>query len=212
MGRTVDLFPRGVALGYPDRHTKGTNVTEPAPTEGNNTTYAIIGILLLLLAGGGAYFMFGGKEPPPPPPPPAPAKRPTALAEPEMEIPEEIPDAGTPEPTKKKVIIKWVSGSWDCAGEVNPAQASAIVRENNKQVRNCYEHKLKANHNLQGRAMLTLKVDKNGAVAATKAMGNLGDNEVFACMQRVASTWRFPAPTGGSCAVVQAPFNFTPQK
>ncbi|TPW00887.1 MAG: hypothetical protein FD124_3870, partial [Alphaproteobacteria bacterium] len=48
-------------------------------------------------------------------------------------------------------------------------------------------------------------------VAQTSVGGSLNDKEVFACVRRLAETWRFPPPSGGACAVVAAPFQFSPK-
>ena len=48
-------------------------------------------------------------------------------------------------------------------------------------------------------------------VIKTATSGTLKSKEVLSCIRRLASEWKFPAPTEGSCAVVQVPFQFSPK-
>lgn len=180
---------------------------------GGNLKYAIVGLLLL---GGGAAAYFMTQKPPPPPPPPAaePPKRPTALVEEEIALAEPEPDAsldaGKPTP---RIVYKYVGGDWSCdGGEIDAAKARAVIAENNRQVRACYERALKNNNQLQGKATLQIKVDRHGNVAGARTGGSLGDEKVFACMRQVAESWKFPAPTKGGCVVLSSKFDFSPQQ
>ncbi|MCA9601511.1 MAG: AgmX/PglI C-terminal domain-containing protein [Polyangiales bacterium] len=188
-------------------------MTEPEtqPSSGGNAKYAIIGLLLF---GGalGAYFLMDNEAPPAEAPPPEAPKRSTALAEPEIEIPDPVPDAGpdTGAP-KPKIVYKYVNSEWACAGQLEPAAAKSVIQANSRQIRSCYERALKNNNQLQGKAVLQVRVDKGGNVAGVRVGGTLKDEQVFACMRQLANTWKFGTPTGGGCAVVQAPFDFKPQ-
>ena len=102
-----------------------------------------------------------------------------------------------------------VAWQWDCTGDL--PGASQVVNENRPQIRSCYERRLKVNNVLQGNMTLKLKVGGAGKVAAAQVTGSLRDPEVFACVRKLAQTWTFPVPTGGSCAVVEAPFQFSPK-
>ncbi len=100
---------------------------------------------------------------------------------------------------------------WDCSGEIDVAKVRSIVDQNRAQVRACYERRLKLNNVLQGSLKLQVKVNATGAVVQTSVAGSLGDREVYACVRSVAEKWHFPPPTGGKCAVVAAPFQFSPK-
>jgi hypothetical protein len=178
---------------------------------GGNLKYAIIG--LLLLGGGAAAYFLTQPEPPPPAPAAQPPKRETALAPQEIELAEPEPDAavdsGKPMP---RIVYKYVGGDWSCdGGEIDSAKARAVIAENNRQVRACYERALKNNNKLQGKAALQIKVDRFGNVAGTRTAGSLQDEKVFACIRQVAGSWKFPAPTKGSCVVLSSKFDFSPQ-
>jgi hypothetical protein len=206
----------------------------PQQSGGGNAKYAVIG-LLLIAAAVGVWFAMKNVETPPPPPPPDAGLRPsTALVENDLVIPDPEPDAGpivdagapgTCTTTADcnpgarcvqghctRFTTRYVAGDWECGGNLSPAQAQGVIAENRRQVRNCYERRLKVNHTLQGNLSLRLKINAAGAVEATSVGGSLGDPEVFACVRNLASTWRFPTPQGGSCAVVSVPFNFSPQE
>lgn len=188
----------------------------PPAQGGGNTKYIIIALLLLLGAAAGVYFMT--KQPPPPPPAP-PVVPQDAGAPPPREqvyIPPVEPDAGQQvdagRHVKRIVVTRYVdNGDWECSGDVPASSIQSIIAENRRQVRNCYERALKRNNQLQGSLVLSLKLGRTGHVEGTRVGGSIGDQEVFSCVRALAERWQFPAPSGGACAVVRAPFNFTPQ-
>lgn len=180
-----------------------------------NAKYIIAG--LLLLAGAAGLWMLVKPAPTPAPvaaPPVAKApERSTALSNNELVLDEPEPEPEpTPEPEPDKPRKRGPSrGEWDCSGELPMPAISKIMRENQSQIRNCYERRLKVNNVLQGDLNLKVKVGGNGAVVATGVSGTLRDNEVFSCVRAIADKWSFPVPEGGACAVVQVPFRFTPK-
>ena len=110
-------------------------------------------------------------------------------------------------------IIRYVTvgGNWDCSGDIPVAPIRSVVAENNSQVRNCYERRLKVKNTLQGSVTVSLRVGNTGNVTATQVGGSLNDNETFSCIRSLADHWHFPNPSGGACAVVRVPFNLTPR-
>lgn len=130
-----------------------------------------------------------------------------------LEMPEEEPDSGPPIDAGRRVriVYRYVGGNWDCSGEIPRERAQTVIAGYRRQIRNCYERVLKVHNTLQGNMTLHVKVGQGGRVVATQVGGSLGDNNVFTCVRTVASTMQFPAPTGGNCAVVSAPFSFTPR-
>jgi hypothetical protein len=157
-------------------------------------------------------------QPPPPPPAPPPVAvaaapaRSTALASDDLvlDAPEPEPEVAPVEPVKVRKRGTPV-GDWDCSGELPMPAITKIMRENQSQIRNCYERRLKANNVLQGDLSLKVKVGATGSVVASGVSGTLRDSEVFSCVRSIADKWQFPAPAGGSCAVVQVPFRFSPK-
>lgn len=195
-------------------------MADPAkPSTGGNLKYVIGGLLLL---GGalGLWLMLQSSPAPAPVPAPAPAPAPSPervnpMADQDL-ILDEPPDAGPAQPEtvaepdkpKKPRVAR---EEWDCAGDLQRAALQGVIDQNRSQIRNCYERRLKVNNVLQGDLKLKLKIGSNGHMAATSVTGTLKDNEVFACVRAIASKWTFPPPTGGDCAVVQVPFQFSPK-
>ncbi|MDH5674358.1 MAG: AgmX/PglI C-terminal domain-containing protein [Myxococcales bacterium] len=192
------------------------------PEKNGNLKYAAIG--LLFLAGAAGLWLFAAPEPTPEPvaaptPPPA-AERVNPMAEPELELePEpEVPDAGpepAPEPKRKvrkrKAGASPAPGGWDCEGDLDRGAAAKVIGSNRAQVRSCYERGLKLNNLLQGSIRLKLKVGAGGKVTNAKVSGSLRDNDVFACVRKLAEGWRFAEPSGGKCAVMEVPYSFSPK-
>lgn len=184
--------------------------------------FVIAGLLLLLGAGAVIFMLKPGastEEPKAAAPAPEPeqAERVNPLAqqdllleeEPEedaavaeVEEPEDKPAARKPRPSRDP---------WDCAGDLDRAGLQKVLASNRAQVRTCYERRLKVNNLLQGDLSLRIKIGANGSVASTSATGSLRDKEVFDCVRKLAKDWKFPAPSGGNCAVIQVPFQFSPK-
>jgi outer membrane biosynthesis protein TonB len=186
---------------------------------GGNLKWLVLGLLLI---GGavGVYFALnlGGKPAEQPAGPVAQAQPDLGTQQPsgpevDIEIPPEEPDLGPAEdmgPPRK--IIRYVytgGGGWDCSGDIPDARN--VMNEAGRQVRACYERRLKQVNTLQGTVTLSLKVGRAGNVEAVQVGGSLRDNDVFACVRSVAQTLRFTAPVGGACAVVQQPYNLSPR-
>ena len=197
-------------------------MAEPGKSQGGGNLKYILGGLLLLGGAGGVALMLRPPSAPPTPPPAAPtpeapanAERVNPMAQPDL-ILEEAKDAGAPaqvaETEKpKQHVAKEARDEWDCDGDLSRAALQSVIDSNRAQVRNCYERRLKVNNVLQGDLKLKIKVGSNGQIAAASVGGSLKDNEVFGCVRSLAQRWSFPPPSGGGCAVVQVPFQFSPK-
>lgn len=191
-----------------------TTSAPPPPPAGGNLKFVALGLVFLLCAAG-LWLVIGKEEPPPTPPMAKPAEpaRVNPMAEPELalEEPEPEPDpAVTETPTEpKKRPSGVVRGDWDCSGDLS--NAMKVINEQRSQVRACYERRLKVNNILQGELRVKLKVGSNGKVVLANVSGNMNDSEVNSCVRKLATSWAFEAPTGGTCAVVQVPFQFSPK-
>jgi hypothetical protein len=199
-------------MRYPTAQMASESLSPPPRSGGGYAKYLLI--LLLLLGGGlGVFFATrkGPETPKPTQPPPPKVERSTALSNDTLEIPEEPEDAGapTPEPMKKPRLG---TDPWECAGDLAPAEIRRVLGEEHGAIRSCYERELRNNNQLQGDVVLQVRIGNDGKVAATRVRGNLKDNNVKGCMQNVAKGWSFPAPSGGTCAVFEAPFHFTPKQ
>lgn len=196
------------------------SVPPPAVGGGGNLKYVIIGVVLLIAT---AAIWFGMQSCEGEPQAPVAevrvdagteVERGGALTDDELVIPEEEPDAGPPVDAGSRIryVTRYVGGSWDCSGSLPPAAAQSAIAERNLEFRNCYERRLKVNNQLEGRVSVRMRVGRTGEVSAVSVGGNLQDSQVLSCVRNIAQQIRFPAPTGGSCAVVAAPFNFTPRR
>lgn len=196
----------------------------PPAASGGNLKYGVIGVVLILAAIA-AWFGMQSCEGEPGPVATgrvdagvAPVDRGAGTVEDDLVIPELEPDAGPPAPdagSRVRYVTRYVGGgggNWNCSGEIPAAAASARFAQNQVQFRNCYERRLKVNHQLEGRVNVSMRVSRTGAVDAVSVGGTMRDSEVLSCVRRIANSITFPAPTGGSCAVVAAPLNFTPRE
>jgi outer membrane biosynthesis protein TonB len=186
------------------------------PLKKNDGKYGLIA-LLLLLAAGGLWFFLKTEDPQPQaevsePVPKAPAREQFAA---ELEIPEK--DAGPGDSQDDEAVAKPSRPSqtrpedWDCRGNLEAAQLSAVIKGHpSKQVQTCYERRLKDNNLLQGSMKVLLTIGSDGSVKAVSVDGTLADRHVYACVKRVAKTWKFPKPQGG-CVRTEAPFQMTPK-
>jgi hypothetical protein len=180
---------------------------------GGNAKYVVLGLLLLAGAYGFWLFLQPPEPAPAPPPPPKPEEpeRANPLATPEFEL-EPEPEPEPAKPATTKVRIRYIPGAWECSGDIDRKAAARLVATNKRQVTTCYERRLKMNNVLQGNLRLRIKVGSTGSVVATAVSGTLNDQEVYRCVRNLAKNWNFPPPEGGKCAIVEAPFNFTPRK
>lgn len=195
------------------------STTPPPPAEGGGARYAIVGVALAALAGlGWCLTRPPAEEPTTRATPDAgpPVERSTALVEDSLEIAEVepdagMPDAGPPEEVARPRTPRPTTGDWECSGELSRDAVASVVRGFDAQIRSCYERRLKANPLLQGNMSLSIKVGEDGGVEGVQVGGSLRDRDVFSCVRGVAMRMRFPAVTGGSCAVVNVPYAFTPE-
>lgn len=205
----------------------------PPPIPGSKSSNLVYGLVGVGLIGAAAALWFGMKGCGPESAPPtaqaaldagAPVQRGGALVDDALFIPDpepEVADAGAPAEEDAGQRVRYVTryvggggggGNWDCAGAVPEAAARAQLAERNREFRNCYERRLKVNHTIEGRVNVRMRVGRGGEVSAVSVSGTLSDNEVLSCVRGIAQRLRFPPPTGGTCAVVAAPFNFTPRQ
>ena len=96
------------------------------------------------------------------------------------------------------------------SGRLPPPVIQAIVRQNFDAIRTCYERGLAKVPTLQGRVAVRFAIQLDGSVAGAQSAGSdLPDAEVVACIVRIFSQLRFPAPEGGVVTVVY-PIMFSP--
>jgi outer membrane biosynthesis protein TonB len=188
------------------------------PLKKNDGKYGLVALLLLLSAGGLWLFLRpagGGSDPEAEVAAPAPEVAREQFA-PEIEIPEldaAIDGVEEEKPLKKEAPPSTENrpADWICDGTLSASQLSAVIRgQPSKQVQTCYEQRLKDNNLLQGSMTVLLTIGASGSVKAVSLSGSLDDPQVYACVKRVAKTWKFPQPEGG-CVRTAVPFQMTPK-
>ena len=191
------------------------SLTPPPASGGGYAKYLII--LLLLIGGGLGVYFATRREPQPPKPPPERPKnveRSTSLSNDTVEIPTDEPEAdagdAATEPAKKARLS--VGDPWECSGDLAATEIRRVLSQEQSAIRSCYERELRNNNQLQGDVVLQVRIGNDGRVAATRVRGNLKDNDVKNCIQGIAKGWSFPSPAGGTCAVFEAPYHFTPKQ
>lgn len=187
------------------------------PLKKNDGKYGLVALLLLLSAGGLWLFLKpagGDSEPQAEVAAPAPEVAREQFA-PEIEIPElDAAIDGVEEQEPSREAPPSPDGrpaDWICDGTLSASQLSEVIRgQPSKQVQTCYEQRLKENNLLQGSMTVLLTIGASGSVKAVSLSGSLRDPQVYACVKRVAKTWKFPQPEGG-CVRTAVPFQMTPK-
>jgi len=90
-----------------------------------------------------------------------------------------------------------------------------VVRSHLKDIRVCYESALHAQPELNGKVVLTWKVNDRGEVKSAtvnESQTTLHSTAVSACIIKQLKTWSFPAPQKGLSATINYPFLFSPIK
>lgn len=187
------------------------------PIKKNDGKYALVALLLLLAAGALWWFVKSeDSEPSAEVAEPAPEPPPREQFAQPIEIPEQPaaaqPTEAPPQPKKQPGEATWTPPSeWDCRGTLEASQIRDVINgPPRKQVQTCYERSLKDNNLLQGTMKVLLTIGGSGEVRAVSIRGSLNDPQVYACVKRVAKTWKFPKPQGG-CVRTEVPFQMTPK-
>ena len=179
------------------------------PLKTNKGKYGIVLLIFIGTCAGGWFYMQKETEPEPQaqvPEPPPPEREQFA---PEIEIPEQEPEAVVEEPavTQRPRPREPV----ECNGTLTASQIRDVINgQPRKQVQNCYEQRLKDNNLLQGQMKVLLMIAQTGAVRNVQISGSLRDAQVYSCVKRVARSWKFPRPEGG-CVRTAVPFTMTPK-
>lgn len=177
----------------------------------------IAGAALLLAAIGGVvvWQMRKGEEPKPPAPvvsAPAPEPVPTpTLVEsippppPVEEVEEEVEEAPKAPAIKAKDLC-----AGPCTGSASAGLSSALSARAASS-RACYERALRTNETIQGKLVVTVRVDPNGRVCSARVSEDgVGSQEVSSCVLGNFRGVKLPPPTGG-CLDVNVPMSFVPR-
>ncbi len=98
-------------------------------------------------------------------------------------------------------------------GDLNPKEASKVVRQGAQALQKCYERALKKNTALQMQSglgvMLEITVRPSGQVATMNLSPQI-DNEMTECIRSTVTHWKFP-PFAGESVVVAQKLTLTPK-
>jgi outer membrane biosynthesis protein TonB len=96
--------------------------------------------------------------------------------------------------------------SVDIAGSLSKEVIRRTIGRHVNEVRFCYEQRLNARPDLQGRVSVKFIIGPSGVVrAAVVAESDLADATTEQCIASAVQRWTFPAPNGG-LVVVNYPF------
>jgi len=165
----------------------------------------LVGLLVVKFKGSGEETRTTATvEPPKPTAAPKPVLTDSVPPPPEEEPAEEQPDAGAP---KKAVGRGGGPCSGPCAGSLASATSSDL-RGLSGVARGCYERALRNNQMLQGKMVVSVRVDPSGNVCSASISGDtLGAPDVSACVLSAFRGKRVAPPTGG-CADSTMTLNF----
>ena len=98
-------------------------------------------------------------------------------------------------------------------GDLNPKEASRVVRQGAQALQKCYERALKKNSALQLQSglgvMLEITVKPTGLVKAMSLSPQV-DSEMTECIRTTVARWKFP-PFAGESVVVTQKLTLTPK-
>lgn len=172
-------------------------------------------VVLIAMIGGMIWWKFGRS--PVEPKPVASQRIPTAEPTPpspliDIPAPPELDaaaDAESDAAAPKNAPVNLCAGP--CSGDA-PALRSALASAGGAS-RGCYERALRTNPTLQGRLIVSVRVASNGNVcSASISQDDLHAADVSSCVLGLFRSKHFPSPTGGKCADVDVPLNFTPRE
>jgi outer membrane murein-binding lipoprotein Lpp len=98
-------------------------------------------------------------------------------------------------------------------GDLNPKEASRVVRQGAQALQKCYERALKKNSALQMQSglgvLLEITVKPTGLVQTMNLSPHV-DNELTECVRTTVTRWKFP-PFAGESVVVTQKLTLTPK-
>jgi hypothetical protein len=115
---------------------------------------------------------------------------------------------GAPGRPREEVRVTMQTARPQVSGYLSAEQIMRVVRQNQAQVRYCYENELQRQPNLRGRIEVRWRVARNGTVSsASIGSSTMHNGRVEGCIVRQVRRWRFDQPDGGEVSV-NFPFIF----
>jgi hypothetical protein len=186
--------------------------SRPPPPTSSGAIYIVAVIALVAAIGGLVCWKLKGSKDTPAPVATMPIATQPTLAEPPPPPPPIEEDSGA----GGAGGVRMVTASNPCAvakcpGSANAALQAAISGRAGA-ARPCYERALRVNSALQGKLMVSVRVDPQGNVCSASVVQDaIHSPEVANCVIGMFRSAKFP-PTGGGCAEVQVPLSFVPRE
>jgi outer membrane biosynthesis protein TonB len=183
----------------------------PPPTSGG-AVYIVAVIVLVAAIGGLVCWKLKGTKEAPQPVATAPAATTPTMLEPPPPPPPIEEDSGA----GGAGGVKMATGNYNpcsgkCSGNANSALQAAISGRAGA-ARPCYERALRVNSALQGKLMISVRIDPQGNVCSSSvAQDQIHSPEVSNCVMGMFRSAKFPPPSGG-CVEVQVPLSFVPRE
>lgn len=118
----------------------------------------------------------------------------------------EVASRSKPDPKPRPKIKKEPE-----TGRLSKAELNKVFNVHADAMKKCYERSLKQSPGLQGKVRLTLLISGSGDVKTANVRGiSLNNGSVESCMERQATTMKFPEPKGGSVRVNKT-YSFFPE-
>jgi outer membrane biosynthesis protein TonB len=182
------------------------------PPSSSGAIYIIAVIALIAAIGGLVCWKLKGSKDVPTPVTTAPISTLPSLLEPPPPPPPIEEDSGAVEAG----AVKMATGTANpcaakCSGTGNSSLNAAISGRAGA-ARPCYERALRVNSALQGKLMITVRIDAQGNVCnASVSQDAIHSPEVANCVMGMFRSAKFPPPTGG-CLDAQVPLSFVPRE
>ena len=110
---------------------------------------------------------------------------------------------------RKTTVPRLRPGHPDVHGSLSKEAIRRTIRLHLAEVRNCYQERLIARPDLQGRLSVRFIISPTGVVQMAGVMGSdLHDAGAEQCIVKAVKRWSFPQPQGGGVVSVTYPFVF----
>jgi len=93
-----------------------------------------------------------------------------------------------------------------CTGEIAPDMVRAVVGRHGNEVFDCFRAQHEGAEAPSGRLEVVVAVGADGGPQRVELFGVEPEGPLTRCVAQAVLAWRFPAPLGGSCALVSIPF------
>ena len=186
--------------------------SSPPPPSSSGAIYIVAVIALVAAIGGLVCWKVKGSKDVPAPVATVPVATTPTLMDPPPPPPPIEEDSGAGDAGAVRVAT---GTSNPCAAKCSGTATSALQAAMSGRAgaaRPCYERALRVNSALQGKLMISVRIDPQGNVCSSSvAQDGIHSPEVANCVIGMFRSAKFPPPSGG-CVDVQVPLSFVPRE